>query len=69
MSPLLLLGALTLAQADSQVLVDGFEEPSRWASHPADGVRLTLAGDAGRQGRAMRLDFAFSGGGFRPAGE
>ena len=59
----LLLLALMLAQNDT-LRVDGFEDPSRWTAHPADGVRLTLAGDSGRRGRALRMDFAFSGGGY-----
>jgi len=58
---------LALAQASipaAPILVDGFERAEAWSAHPADGVRLTLAGDRGRTGRALRLDFAFSGGGY-----
>lgn len=34
--------------------------PADWTAHPADGVDLTLSDDAG----ALRLDFAFTGGGY-----
>lgn len=58
---------LALAQAVAPagpILVDNFERPEAWSAHPADGVRLSLAGERGRTGRALRLDFAFSGGGY-----
>lgn len=35
-------------------------DPAAWTAHPADGVVLELADDHG----ALRLDFAFSGGGY-----
>jgi hypothetical protein len=42
-------------------LVDGFEDPSRWAPAPGEGVSITPAGAAGRTGRGLRLDFDFHG--------
>ena len=36
---------------------------SPWKAQPADGVALALASDAGADGRAMRLDVHFHGGG------
>ena len=47
------------ATADSAVLVDGFEDVSAWSAHPAEGVTLTLASDAGVHGRCLRLDVRF----------
>ncbi|MFH1844282.1 MAG: discoidin domain-containing protein, partial [bacterium] len=35
-------------------------DPSAWTAHPADGVALELSDDDG----ALRLDFAFTGGGY-----
>ena len=49
------------------VVVDGFEEVSGWTAHPADGVRLAIGSDAGPDGRAMRLDFKVTGGGYAVA--
>jgi len=51
-------------RAGRRVLIDDFEDASRWEPHPSDGVRLTVGSDAGVHGRALRLDFAFSGGGY-----
>ncbi len=70
-----LLAALTLACAGTgppapavtPVLVDGFEDVSGWSAHPADGVRLAIGSDSGAGGRAMRLDFKFTGGGYAVA--
>lgn len=45
------------------VVVDAFESTAPWRAQPADGVSLALASDAGADGRAMRLDFDFHGGG------
>lgn len=56
--------AATQAPAHAPRLVDGFERVAGWTAHPADGVTLTLRSDAGHRGRAMRLDFAFAGGGY-----
>ena len=43
------------------VVLDDFEDVSRWKAVPSDGVSLTLAGDAGFRGRALRMDFDFQG--------
>jgi len=64
MTGLLLLVLTQAAVSAGPVLVDDFERAETWSAHPADGVRLTLAGDRGKTGRALRLDFAFSGGGY-----
>ena len=61
----LAIALLLLTQEPSIQLVDGFEQPGRWQALPADGVELALRSDRGRNGTAMRLDFAFrSGGGY-----
>lgn len=63
----IVLGAsLTLSQADSlsRRVVDDFDRINAWSAHPADGVELSLRSDRGRRGRALRLDFSFSGGGY-----
>jgi hypothetical protein len=73
-----LLAALTLACAGARppasavtpvgpVPVDGFEDVSGWQAHPADGVKLAIGSDTGASGRAMRLDFKFTGGGYAVA--
>jgi hypothetical protein len=43
------------------VVLDDFEDVSRWKAVPSDGVALTLAADAGFRGRALRMDFDFQG--------
>jgi F5/8 type C domain-containing protein/alpha-L-rhamnosidase-like protein len=62
-----ILGALLAAAQESAPprTLDDFERLDAWTAHPADGVDLAIRSDAGRTGRAMRLDFAFrSGGGY-----
>ncbi|HEX7881012.1 MAG TPA: discoidin domain-containing protein, partial [Candidatus Eisenbacteria bacterium] len=54
------------AAADRQVL-DDFEDVSAWAPFPADGVSLKLSSDTGRIGKALRMDFGFTGGGYAVA--
>lgn len=63
------LVALTLtavAPPDSlrPTLLDDFERITPWSAHPADGVTLALRSGAGRSGRALRMDFGFTGGGY-----
>ncbi len=41
-------------------VIDDFSTIAAWTAHPADGVKLKLASDAG----ALRLDFKFTGGGY-----
>lgn len=48
-------------------IIDDFEDASAWSAHPSDGVKLAISSDAGVHGRALRLDFAFSGGGYAVA--
>lgn len=56
----------TATQMSSAVRVlDDFEQPSIWTTHPSDGVTMRLSLDAGRNGgKSLRIDFAFSGGGY-----
>ena len=58
--------AVLLAPPDSTHprLIDGFEQIADWKAQPAEGVHLVIRSDRGRTGRAMRLDFAFAGGGY-----
>jgi len=59
-SPPLLGAARAALGPERTVLVDDFARPELWTAHPADGVALSLAGDAG----ALRLDFSIPGGGY-----
>jgi hypothetical protein len=59
----LLLALVQTVAPGGPILVDDFERPDAWSTHPADGVLLTLAGDRGRTGKALRLDFSFASGG------
>ena len=43
------------------VVIDSFEKIDQWKPTPSDGVRLSLAQDAGQHGKSMRLDFDFQG--------
>lgn len=52
---------------DTQTIIDDFEDISGWAPHPADGVDLSIRSDDGFEGRCMRLDFSFTGGGYAVA--
>jgi len=45
------------------VVVDAFEDASAWSPVRADGVGLELVPDAGANGRSLRLDYDFHGGG------
>jgi len=54
------IGAATAAE--SSVVVDTFEDVSAWSAHPAEGVTLALASDAGERGRALRMDVNFTRG-------
>ena len=57
---LLLLAASGGAAAAARILIDDGEQAALWSAHPADGVALSLAEDAG----ALRLDFDIPGGGY-----
>ncbi len=63
MSGLLLLALAQAVGPAAPILLDDFVHPEAWSAHPADGVLLTLVGDRGRSGKALRLDFSFAGGG------
>lgn len=52
-----------LAGAAPEKALDDFEDLSAWKAAPSDGVRLSIGQAEGYQGRAMRLDFDFQGGG------
>jgi hypothetical protein len=54
--------ALAVQQPLSPRILDAFETVGAWSAHPADGVEMTIASDAGSRGRALRLDFAFHAG-------
>jgi hypothetical protein len=51
---------LLLALAGCGVGPVSLGDPAAWTAHPADGVSLKLGDDGG----ALRLDFAFTGGGY-----
>jgi hypothetical protein len=58
----------TGALPGESIVVDAFEEVAGWSAHPADGVELSIAGDGGFRGKALRLDFRFrEGGGYAVA--
>ncbi|MBE0564520.1 MAG: discoidin domain-containing protein [Krumholzibacteria bacterium] len=46
------------------VVIDAGEDATAWTAHPADGVVMDLGTDQGERGRALRLDFRFTGGGW-----
>jgi hypothetical protein len=57
-------GALLLAASPrpaGPVLLDAFEDPSGWIPAPSDGVKLSVTGPGGYEGRGLRLDFDFQG--------
>ncbi|MFN2385914.1 MAG: discoidin domain-containing protein [Thermoanaerobaculia bacterium] len=57
-------GAFLLAaspRAKEPVLLDPFDDPSGWTAAPSDGVKLSVTGAEGLEGRALRLDFDFQG--------
>lgn len=61
---LLAWGALAHAPAAAApVLVDDFEDVSRWSAHPADGVEMKLSADGPPGAAALRIDFRFARGG------
>src|SRR5439155_15806144 len=49
--------------AGTPVLIDDFEDASRWSAHPADGVAMKLSAQGAPGARALRIDFRFAGGG------
>jgi len=65
-SGLLAIALSALVQHDTLQprLLDDFERITPWSGHPADGVALTLRAGTGHTGRALRMDFGFTGGGY-----
>lgn len=55
------------APSPSSLLLDDFEDRATWSAHPADGVTLIIGSDEGTRGKALRLDFRFTGGGYAVA--
>jgi len=51
------------AAANTAGRIDGFEVASAWSAVPASGVSLALSSAPGLEGRALRADFDFHGGG------
>jgi len=60
---ILLLGSKAFEETSEPRSLDDFEDLSAWKAAPSDGVRLSIGQTEGYQGRAMRLDFDFQGGG------
>lgn len=58
-----LLALPHLSSAAQERVLDSFEEIAAWHAAPSDGVSLEIEPDEGIQGRAVRLDFDFHGGG------
>ena len=45
--------------------IDDFENGvGAWSTHPSDGTTMKIASAPGHDGKGMRIDFAFSGGGY-----
>ncbi len=59
-----LASAMAGTPAPAAQIVDDFEGPLAWTAHPADGVAMKLRADDGFEGRGMRIDFGFAGGGY-----
>ncbi|MEO5800934.1 MAG: discoidin domain-containing protein [Gemmatimonadales bacterium] len=60
----LLAALIVTSPHDTSRVLDSFDRIDSWSAHPADGVSLELHPDLGRRGRALRLDFGFTGGGY-----
>lgn len=64
----LLMCLPTIVRADdSPIVIDDFEGALDWAPFPADGVELKLSQDTGRNGKVLRMDVGFTGGGYAVA--
>ncbi len=66
LAPLMVLAALvsTTSHAEPTHIIDDFESVSAWSAHPADGVQLDLGSAPGAHGRALAMNFRFTGGGY-----
>jgi hypothetical protein len=56
--------AARTASEAAPVTIAACDSVEAWTAHPADGVEMTLGSDAGVRGRALRIDFRFTGGGW-----
>ena len=50
------------ARAQNLRVLDSFDNVRAWEAHPSDGVSLAIRADAGKVGRALRMDVDFHGG-------
>jgi hypothetical protein len=58
----LVLGALGTADAQAPArILESFDDAAAFQALPSDGVRLTLRGDSGVVGRALRMEFDYRG--------
>jgi hypothetical protein len=55
--------ALAETSVMAHIVLDDFEDVSDWLPVASGLARLTVASDAAPQGKSMRLDFDFAGGG------
>ena len=61
------LAALLLASPTAQAqlrMLDSFEQLEGWTTHPSDGTTMRITHAPGHTGRGLRIDYAFSGGGY-----
>ena len=58
-----MIAAATSVRAQSRTL-DDFERAGRWTAHPSDGTTMRIASATGHRGKGLRIDYAFSGGGY-----
>jgi hypothetical protein len=76
----LIAAASTAGTAAEPTMIDGFEDVTGWTPHPADGVELKIGSGEGLylgnppdigynhvRGKALQLDFKFTGGGYAVA--
>jgi F5/8 type C domain-containing protein len=59
---LAVIATVGAAPGAAATVVDAFDDVSAWSAHPAEGVTLGLASDAGDRGRSLRLDVRFTRG-------
>ena len=50
--------------ADTPLVIDDFEGDLAWEAFPADGVKLDISLEQEGGGHSLRLDYAFTGGGY-----
>jgi hypothetical protein len=59
-----LLSLLSSGPAAADTVIDDFEDVSGWTASASDGARVAIAGDAGHEGRGMRIEFDLGAGGY-----